>query len=224
MASSPSNFHLFFTNLIFVLTIALDQSSEAASTVSITAQPAFSSVRPCVQHCMFCGEYWLVNCPGSAIGLNNVLSDNGLDALYCRTDLTSTASSYLTSCIYSGCATNTVDLEDGLSLYKGYCHIDGASLDNYPTLTSTTSSSTTHPTGAVTSTKVVTVEGQSSSASNPSPTESKLSPGNTPTIVVTSTETVTSAPSSTAQRSSECPLTLTFAFAAALVYIVALLG
>lgn len=70
------------THIILVGIVHQTQIGEAASTVSIISQPAFSSVRPCVQHCMFCGEYWLINCPGGAIGLNNFLSDNGSDSLY----------------------------------------------------------------------------------------------------------------------------------------------
>ncbi|EXJ58513.1 hypothetical protein A1O7_05939 [Cladophialophora yegresii CBS 114405] len=191
--------------IILVFTTSCIQTSQADSTVSITAQPAFSSVRPCVQHCIWCGEYWLINCPGSAIGLNNVLSA-GLDSLFCRTDLQSTASSYLTSCIYSGCTTNTVDLQDGLSLYNGYCHIDGASLNDYPTLTSSSKSPTTSQTApsadTKTATTLTTVDGNPSSTSDSSRATSEASPGNTPTTVVTSTVTATSEPSSTAARST----------------------
>ncbi|OCT51484.1 hypothetical protein CLCR_08864 [Cladophialophora carrionii] len=195
------------TQIILIFATLRIQTSQAESTVSITAQPAFSSVRPCVQHCIWCGEYWLANCPGSAIGLNNVLSA-GLDSLFCRTDLQSSASSYLTSCIYSGCTTNTVDLQDGLSLYNGYCHIDGASLNDYPTLTSSSESPTTSPKSGSsadteTSTTLTTVDGNPSSPSESSRATSEASPGNTPTTVVTSTVTATSEPSSTAARSSD---------------------
>jgi hypothetical protein len=131
----------------------------ADSTISIIQQPAYSQVRPCVQPCLLCTEYWLQNCPGGAIGLGNVLSCDDLDAIYCRTDLQSSAFSYLTTCLNSMCSENAVDVSDGFSLYSGYCHVDGATLDNFPT------------------TGVAGGAGNTGAAA----------PGSTPTIITTST-------------------------------------
>jgi hypothetical protein len=109
-------------------------------SVTITNEPYYSLLRPCAQQCMWCGQYWLQNCP--ALGINNILTC-GLDSCYCRTDLQSSALSYITSCVLSGCSGDSVDLTQGLSLYSGYCSIDGATLDNYPAATSTLPAGTT---------------------------------------------------------------------------------
>lgn len=77
----------------------------------------------------------LVNCPGGAIGLNNALGCNDLDSCFCRTDLQSSAVSYLTTCINSQCSTNAIDVSADVSLYDGYCGVDGATSDYYPTTT-----------------------------------------------------------------------------------------
>lgn len=65
------------------------------------------------------------------IRLGSSLSCNNQDALFCRTDLQSSASSYLTTCINSQCTTNSIDLSDALSLYNGHCGFNGASLNNF---------------------------------------------------------------------------------------------
>jgi hypothetical protein len=157
-----------FSLLLLYLALA-SHPTQADGPISIQSEPAFGSARPCGQNCLYCGQYWLVNC--DATPLLDVLSCVDLDSCYCRTDLQSSASSYLTSCIASGCSGNTVDIATGISLYNGYCHIDGATLDNYPT-----------PTGAAT-----VVETSALSAA----------PGNSPIVVVYSTVTLPAAPGTT---------------------------
>jgi hypothetical protein len=122
-------------NLLVCLVILFPFARAANPSISIQNQPAYSGVRPCVQDCLYCGEFWFANCLGGNPGLNNFLSAQSLDALYCRSDLQSSASSFLTGCMDSLCDANSVDLSDGISLYNGYCSIGGASLNNYPTTT-----------------------------------------------------------------------------------------
>jgi hypothetical protein len=147
--------------------------THADGTVSLQVAPAFSSVRPCVQACV--GE-----CPGCGEGIVGILGCNNLDSCFCRTDFESSVSTYLTSCINVQCNTHEIDLSAGVSLYNGYCGIDGATLNNYPT-----SSSANQVAGTTTL---------------------PVSPGSTPTVVVVSTATSTSGSSTLATSMSEWPI------------------
>jgi hypothetical protein len=173
-------------SIVFFLSLLFVPSTRAADSISITAQPAFTQVRPCVQNCLFCGEYWLINCPNHADGLNNILSA-GIHSIYCREDLRSTASSYLTSCIasISGCS-NTIDVGDGISLYNGYCKIDGAELEILPSVDAST---TKEDPVTTTPTRKPSIETITAPTSTPPPDTVTLdaSPGSTPTVVVYTT-------------------------------------
>jgi hypothetical protein len=170
------------TCIIFYLLVffgVLLPNTHADGTVSIASQPAVQRARPCVQNCLFCGEYWLLNCAGGAngaIGIVNIVSCNDLDSCVCRTDFESSISSYLTTCVNTQCNSNTNDLSTAVSLYNGYCGIDGATLDNYPATTAAVAGTTTL--GAT--------------------------PGGTPTIIVYST--AVSSSSNLATNTSKWPL------------------
>lgn len=146
--------------------------THADGTVSLQVAPAFSSVRPCVQFC-------IGGCQGCP-GILGFLQCNNLDSCFCRTDFESSVSTYLTSCINVQCSTHEIDLSAGVSLYNGYCGIDGATLNNYPT-----SSSANKVAGTTTL---------------------PVSPGSTPTVVVVSTATSTSGSSTLATSMSEWPI------------------
>lgn len=179
-----------FRLFVFTIYIAFFLSTTPANadaTVSIANQPAYSRLRPCAQPCIWCGEYWLINCPGGAVGINNALTCNGLDSCFCRTDLQGSAASYLTTCINSQCNTNDVDVSAGVSLYDGYCGVDGATLDNYPT-TGTAAVGTTTLTAT---------------------------PGGTPTVVVYSTVLAGSSTVVTSTSKWTLRIAVALAFAAA---------
>lgn len=158
--------------------------THADGTVSIANQPAVQRARPCVQNCLWCGEYWLLNCAGGingAIGIVNILSCNNLDSCACRTDFESSISSYLTTCVNTQCNANTNDLSTAVSLYNGYCGIGGATLDNYPATTAAVAGTTTLA----------------------------ATPGSTPTVIVYST--VISSSSKFATTMSKWPLMIAVA-------------
>jgi len=144
MAPLRSHGCIIFHLLIFFCILLA--RTHADGTVSIANQPAVTRARPCVQACLWCGQYWLINCAGGAngaIGIGNIVSCNNLDSCVCRTDFESSISSYLTTCINAQCNANTNDLSTAVSLYNGYCRIDGATLDNYPATTAAVAGTTT---------------------------------------------------------------------------------
>ncbi|PMD67365.1 uncharacterized protein K444DRAFT_606308 [Hyaloscypha bicolor E] len=149
--------------------------THADGTVSLQLAPAFSSVRPCVQNCIDGDGFG-----GCCAGVLGLIGCNNLDSCFCRTDFESSVSSILTSCINVQCNTHEIDLSAGVSLYNGYCGIDGATLNNYPT-----SSSANQVAGTTTL---------------------PVSPGSTPTVVVVSTATSTSGSSTLATSMSEWPI------------------
>lgn len=171
------------SHFLILLSIFSLPGTYADGTVSLTNEPAFSSVRNCVQDCLNCNEYWYQNCPGGAIGILYFLTCNNLDSCFCRTDFESSVSSYLTSCINEQCSTHDIDLSAGMSLYNGYCGFGGATIDNYP--------------GQPTSNSPNTIAGT---------TTLPASPGSTPTAVVFSTVTATSDSSKLSISMSEWPL------------------
>jgi hypothetical protein len=152
----------------------------AGSTLSIQSQPAYTSQRDCVKNCLYCGEYWLQNCDATPLAAVIGCYDDQVDSCYCATDLQSSASSYLTECIYSGCSGDPTDVSIGVSLYDGYCGIGGATLDNYPVITSTSMpGSTPTPVPGSAPTAV-----SATSTQTPSPKSNSLSTGATIGIAV----------------------------------------
>ena len=103
-----------------VLTILALQSApvvHSASTVSIVSDSGYISERTCAQNCV-----WHVGVSDDLItflGCGN--SDGWQNSCYCRSDLQSSASSFLTSCVNKACSTNPVDLASAISIYSTYC-------------------------------------------------------------------------------------------------------
>jgi len=94
-------------------------------SITLFTQPAFIRQRDCVKLCFIC----TTSCPTvwGEVGCG----DAAIDACVCRNDLWSIASSFFTHCISTRCGTTvTNDLASALSLYNGYCHVDGATLQN----------------------------------------------------------------------------------------------
>jgi hypothetical protein len=171
------------SHFLILLSILSLPGTYADGTVSLTNEPAFSTVRACVQDCLNCNEYWYQNCPDGAIGILYFLTCNNLDSCFCRTDFESSVSSYLTSCINQACSTHDIDLSAGMSLYNGYCGFGGATINNYPSQPTSNSPNIIDAT-----------------------TTLPASPGSTPTVVVFSTVTSTSDSSTFATSISEWPL------------------
>ena len=85
----------------------------ADGTFTITTLPAYTSQRVCAQDCFFQFGWNLPN----ALGCQSPY----LDSCVCRTDLTSSGSSILNSCINNACSSNSNDISSAESLYLGYC-------------------------------------------------------------------------------------------------------
>jgi hypothetical protein len=100
--------HSYLTVLFLLATLV-----SADGTFTITSLPAYTSQRVCAQNCFF-GGYW--NLP-YALGCQSPY----LDSCACRTDLTSSGSSILNSCINTACSSNSNDINSAESLYMGYC-------------------------------------------------------------------------------------------------------
>jgi len=112
----PGPFKIF-EHLLKGCTILLVLASfvSADGTVSINNIPAYSSQRACVQHCLFQGGF---NDLGGSLDCPAPL----LDSCICRTDLAFSVSSFLSTCVSSGCTSDTVDIGNALSIYTTYCN------------------------------------------------------------------------------------------------------
>lgn len=85
------------------------------STVSIVSVQPYLEQRSCVQFCL-----WH---PGGDDDLAPFLKCTSpwLNACYCRNDLASSVSSFLTSCVNQGCSSHSEDFDRAVSVYHGYC-------------------------------------------------------------------------------------------------------
>jgi hypothetical protein len=90
----------------------------ADGTFTISSLAAYSSQRVCAQGCFF-GGFW--NLPYAL-----ACQSPYLDSCACRTDLASSASSILSSCINNACSSNTNDIVSAESIYSSYCANTGA--------------------------------------------------------------------------------------------------
>jgi hypothetical protein len=95
------------------LLVFLASLISADGTFTITAFPAYTSQRVCAQGCFYNYGFNLPN----AIGCQSPY----LDSCVCRTDLTSSGSSILSTCVNSACSSNSNDLSSAESIYLGYC-------------------------------------------------------------------------------------------------------
>ena len=87
-------------------------------SVTITSLQGFRDLRGCARSCLYSGH--------GDLGEQLECGDDGLrtpylNTCFCRSDLTSDGSSYLTSCINEGCTTNSVDLSQAIRVWNSYC-------------------------------------------------------------------------------------------------------
>jgi hypothetical protein len=147
--------------VLIVLFGLLTYPALADPTISIFEQPAYLRQRDCVKLCYRC----TTPCPV----VHGVIGCGGApyDTCFCRDDLRSSASSFITSCIDYRCSGAKVDLSSALSLYNGYCHLDGAILGN--AIIPSTDAITTMAGGGPTAVVVVTTVIATSSKYSTSP-------------------------------------------------------
>jgi hypothetical protein len=103
---------------ILIFGFASIAASQEPPTWSIQSVSVFGYLRVCAQGCLGLGPYSylpaVLDCPSPI-----------LNACVCRTDLASSASSALTSCVNQGCSSNPADVSSVVSLYNSYCSVNG---------------------------------------------------------------------------------------------------
>jgi hypothetical protein len=104
-------------NTIRLLFLYFVTVAYADGTVSLAQLTVYSVQRFCLQECIWQGR----TDGGPALPQYLSCPQPYSDSCLCRTDLTVTASSFLTSCVSHYCAGNTVDISNAASLYGGYC-------------------------------------------------------------------------------------------------------
>lgn len=141
-------------------------------TLSIASQEAFSSLRGCAQDCLYGGPS---DGSGALPRALQCLGTPAYDGCMCRSDMASTANSFLTVCASKYCQGNTDDIASAISAYTAYC--DGAM--NKAATTPANGGGSTAPTAASTGAKntgsSVKVTGSPSSSATTSATNSPSS-------------------------------------------------
>jgi hypothetical protein len=134
---------MYLCNVFMVFSIPhliLAQTTTTQSTVSITSEAAWSSLRGCGQNC--------INNVGNYVGCPNPL----LNACYCRTDLASAVTPYLATCVYSSCTVGDRSPDESSvdSIYRSYCLKNGFTIPPPPTNVATTTDISTGTSGTST--------------------------------------------------------------------------
>jgi hypothetical protein len=149
----------------------------ADSKVTIYSMSAYSTLRKCVQSCLYGGCNAAYVDTGCLLGCGQDLVGDYLDSCYCRTDLALMASSLISSCATAACSPSPgPDASAAVSLYADYCHVV------FPTTTPAASTITLGPSSL---TSALTSGGPQSPASTAvAPTISIL----TTTVISVTTE------------------------------------
>jgi hypothetical protein len=132
----------------YITLLILASFVSADGTVTLYSLPAYTSQRACAQlcfyGCIYCGiGPWTAGIRG-AVGCDLPF----LDSCMCRTDLFSSASGYLSTCVSSACSSNSVDVNSALSIYGSYCAKANSPATNVATITPASVATTTTTTVA----------------------------------------------------------------------------
>jgi hypothetical protein len=111
--------HRFLSTLPFIL-VASASTSSNPDTLTITSLAPYHSLRQCAQHCV-CNS---VSPAYQDLVLGLGCATPFYNDCYCRTDLSSAASSFLSSCISISCTFGgpAGDITSAESVYNGYCN------------------------------------------------------------------------------------------------------
>jgi hypothetical protein len=160
-----SSLSIAFATFLFLNLIS---SVQPSSTVSIVGGSGYISERTCAQNCV-----WHVGVSDDLITYLGCSNDGGWqNSCYCRADLASSASYFLTSCVNKACSTNAVDLQGAVSVYQSYC----AAAEGTPVPAPVSNAATTTlgpPSSPVETVIVVTTVISTSAAGSLSSTESR---------------------------------------------------
>lgn len=91
----------------------------APATLSIWSEDGFTQARSCVTEAFDNwdeGGLW-----NGGLKCNKNANGAYLNQCVCRSDILSLGESYISSVIKTGCSSNSVDIQNGLSLYDSYC-------------------------------------------------------------------------------------------------------
>jgi hypothetical protein len=104
--------------MLFLLQ-AFPAFSEDTATQSLYSEDVYKEQRSCAQYCF-------QDCCRDFIG-HDVLSCSNpiLSSCYCRSYLQSVAVSAISSCVKTGCSSDTVDIQSVTSIYQAYCTSNG---------------------------------------------------------------------------------------------------
>ena len=165
-------------DVIFVTLFIPTSAALNSNVVSIQSEPYYQQQRDCAQGCLYTEH--------DTFGIDEYLgcSSPVLNDCYCRNDLASSASFYLTSCLTSNSCTAISDLPMAVSAYNVYCQ--AVSAEDGIAATSATTSALLGNNGISQTTTL---------APNLSPTVASTDP-------VASFDTITSAPTSTPPTSN----------------------
>ena len=111
---------------IFILAGLYLTATEAANT-DLEAQQSLSKLdvyglqRNCAKSCFWGWNGGPIDMVGERLGCSIPYNWPAQNICYCRADLQSAGEAYLSSCVYSSCAKNSVDLMTATSLYRAYC-------------------------------------------------------------------------------------------------------
>ncbi|EON62411.1 hypothetical protein W97_01633 [Coniosporium apollinis CBS 100218] len=101
--------------LVILIAIApLALSQDAPQTLSNL--DAFNDQRSCVKGC-----FYYMNIDSDRVGYELSCGKPALNSCYCRSDLQSVASAFLSKCVSSACSGNRNDMTKAVDLYGGYC-------------------------------------------------------------------------------------------------------
>jgi len=128
-------------------------TSDLDAPMSIGSLEDYGRQRDCAKSCYYGGAWDNI---GYAIGCsrnvgNGYLSQN---LCYCRADLQAQAERIISSCVYSGCGKNPIDISTATSLYKAYCTPKVAPQNDAITTAATTTAAATAVTTTGTSRKL----------------------------------------------------------------------
>ena len=108
------SFRSFLLPLVYILSI-FSEPALSDSKVSILSTDPYEAQRKCVQFCL-----WH---PGATDDLMPYIGCTSpwLNECLCRSDLASSASYFLTSCVNKGCSSAPQDVSRAVSVYDEYC-------------------------------------------------------------------------------------------------------
>jgi hypothetical protein len=113
-----------------------------AAPVTIENSGEYSSLRGCAQQCLWGGT------DGGGLPLPQVIScSNNLNLCMCRSDLSPSASAFLTTCVDSNCSGDINDLSSAIAAYTIYCGAALATTTSESAAASTNSASPSQSSG-----------------------------------------------------------------------------